>query len=101
MTAPEPDSLIWHKSSYSTGNGDCVQVGWRTSSYSTNEGDCVEVATVPDRVLVRDSKDPDGPALAVPTPLASLPHPLALNSDKHPYGCSGVEKTAISIHVAV
>jgi hypothetical protein len=51
MTAPEPDGIVWH-----------------TSSYSTNEGDCVEVAPAPDRVLVRDSKDPDGSALAVPTP---------------------------------
>ncbi|MGH3974276.1 MAG: DUF397 domain-containing protein [Pseudonocardiaceae bacterium] len=51
MTAPEPDSTVW-----------------RTSSYSTNEGACVEVAPIPGRVLVRDSKDPDGPALAVRTP---------------------------------
>ncbi|MGQ0775977.1 MAG: DUF397 domain-containing protein [Pseudonocardiales bacterium] len=40
---------------------------WRTSSYSGNGGACVQVASAPDRVLVRDSKDPDGPALAVPT----------------------------------
>jgi uncharacterized protein DUF397 len=51
MTAPEPDSIVWHTSSYSYGNGACVQV-----------------AAAPDRVLVRDSKDPDGPAMAVPTP---------------------------------
>ena len=51
MTAPEPDSIVWHTSSYSYGNGACVQV-----------------APAPDRVLVRDSKDPEGPALAVPTP---------------------------------
>ncbi len=49
MTALEPDG-----------------VGWHTSSYSGNGGDCVEVACTPERVLVRDSKDPDGPALAVP-----------------------------------
>ncbi|CAG7597552.1 DUF397 domain-containing protein [Actinacidiphila bryophytorum] len=39
---------------------------WVTSSYSQNGGQCVEVA-VPtgrlDTVPVRDSKDPDGPAL--------------------------------------
>ncbi|MGH3812280.1 MAG: DUF397 domain-containing protein [Pseudonocardiaceae bacterium] len=64
---PEPDSIVWHTSSYSTSSGDCVQVGWRTSSYSTTEGACVEVAPAPDRVLVRDSKDPEGPALAVAT----------------------------------
>ncbi len=49
-------------------NGNCVEVGWRTSSYSAVNGDCVEVAPAPDRVLVRDSKDRDSPALAVPTP---------------------------------
>jgi Domain of unknown function (DUF397) len=49
MTAPEPDTIVWHTSSYCGGHGDCVQV-----------------APVPERVLVRDSKDPDGPALAVP-----------------------------------
>lgn len=38
---------------------------WRTSSYSgSGGGQCTEVATVPGAVLVRDSKDPDGPRLA-------------------------------------
>lgn len=79
MTAPEPDSIVWHTSRYSTTNGDCVDVGWRTSSYTNGAATCVEVAPAPDRVLVRDSKDPDGPALAVPTPawrafLGSLTH---------------------------
>ncbi|HET9257482.1 MAG TPA: DUF397 domain-containing protein [Pseudonocardiaceae bacterium] len=55
-------------SSYSAVNGGCVEVGWRTSSYSAANGDCVQVATAPTRVLVRDSKDPYGPALTVPTP---------------------------------
>jgi hypothetical protein len=68
MTAREPDLIVWHTSSYSGGNGNCVQVGWRTSSYSGGNGACVQVAPAPDRVLVRDSKDPDGPALTVPTP---------------------------------
>lgn len=41
--------LTWRKSSYSGGNG----------------GECVEVAVLPDAThAVRDSKDPDGPALA-------------------------------------
>ncbi|MGH3802420.1 MAG: DUF397 domain-containing protein [Pseudonocardiaceae bacterium] len=66
MTAPEPDGIVWHTSSYSGNGGNCVQVGWRTSSYSGNGGNCVQVAPAPNRVLVRDSKDPDGPALAVP-----------------------------------
>ncbi|MGH3867321.1 MAG: DUF397 domain-containing protein [Pseudonocardiaceae bacterium] len=85
MTAPEPDGIVWHTSSYSyghgncvqvgwrtssysCGNGDCVQVGWRTSSYSCGNGDCVQVAPAADRVLVRDSKHPEGPALTLPTP---------------------------------
>ncbi|MET9410409.1 DUF397 domain-containing protein [Streptomyces sp. NPDC002935] len=43
---------------------------WIRSSYSTDEGpDCVEAAAVPDRILVRDSKDPGGPRLVL-TPAA-------------------------------
>lgn len=68
MTAPEPDGIVWQTSSYSAGEGNCVEVGWRTSSYSGSGSDCVEVAAAPDVVLVRDSKDRDGPALTVPTP---------------------------------
>ncbi|MFI6510179.1 DUF397 domain-containing protein [Streptosporangium sp. NPDC050855] len=43
-----------------------VDAVWRKSSLSGGDsgGDCVEVATnLPKRVAVRDSKDPDGPAL--------------------------------------
>ncbi|WP_406114923.1 DUF397 domain-containing protein [Kitasatospora purpeofusca] len=41
---------------------------WRKSSYSQNGGNCVEVAPdVPTLVPVRDSKDPDGPALVFPS----------------------------------
>ncbi len=68
MTAPELDGIVWHTSSYSAAHGNCVQVSWRTSSYSGAHGGCVEVAPTRERVLVRDSKNPDGPALAVPTP---------------------------------
>ncbi|MGH3872911.1 MAG: DUF397 domain-containing protein [Pseudonocardiaceae bacterium] len=67
MTAPEPDGIVWQKSSYSCSNGGCVEVGWRTSSYCAFNGDCVQVAPAPEGVLVRDSKNPEGPALAVPT----------------------------------
>src|SRR6266498_4571530 len=36
---------------------------WRKSSYSSNEGECVEVASLPDGArAVRDSKDPNGPS---------------------------------------
>ena len=50
MTAPELNGIVWH-----------------TSSYSGAHGGCVEVASTADRVLVRDSKDPDSPALTFPT----------------------------------
>jgi hypothetical protein len=45
---------------------DVTRVGWRKSSYSSgNGGDCVEAASLAAGLLVRDSKDPDGPALAI------------------------------------
>lgn len=50
--------------------GDGTALEWIKSSHSTAEGpDCVEVATVPDHILVRDSKLPHGPRLAL-TPAA-------------------------------
>lgn len=59
----------WRKSSYSGGQGgECIEVAssaWRKSTYSSGEGgECVEVADGLDVVPVRDSKDPEGPALA-------------------------------------
>ncbi|MGH3835772.1 MAG: DUF397 domain-containing protein [Pseudonocardiaceae bacterium] len=63
MSAPEPDGIVWRTSSYSGSGSDCVEVGWRTSSGSGSA--CVEVA--PAGVLVRDSKDANGPVLAVTT----------------------------------
>jgi Domain of unknown function (DUF397) len=44
---------------------DLAQAKWRKSSYSNgNGGACVEVArNLPDAVVVRDSKDPDGATL--------------------------------------
>ena len=46
---------------------DLTRAKWRKSSYSNgNGGACVEVArNLPGVVAVRDSKDPDGPALIV------------------------------------
>ncbi|MEU9503812.1 DUF397 domain-containing protein [Streptomyces sp. NPDC048196] len=61
--------LNWFKSSHSGGDGDdCVEVAlsWRKSSYSSgSSGDCIEIATSPATVHIRDSKDKDGPRLAV------------------------------------
>ncbi|TDB87075.1 DUF397 domain-containing protein [Actinomadura sp. KC216] len=45
---------------------DVTSAVWRKSSYTTaNGGNCVELASAPDMVAVRDSKDPDGPKLLV------------------------------------
>ncbi|SCD71575.1 DUF397 domain-containing protein [Streptomyces sp. DvalAA-19] len=49
-SAGEASGLLWFKSSYSD---------------SSNPNDCVEVATSPGTVHVRDSKDADGPHLAL------------------------------------
>jgi hypothetical protein len=48
---------------------DLSSVAWRKSSYSNGQGaDCVEVApNLPGITPVRDSKNPDGPALVFPT----------------------------------
>ncbi|MFE4589909.1 DUF397 domain-containing protein [Streptomyces laurentii] len=44
---------------------DAVTPMWHTSSYSGGQGNCVEVApNLPHLVPVRDSKRPAGPALA-------------------------------------
>jgi len=43
---------------------DLTSVSWRKSSYSGgNGGNCIQVAGLPGTIAVRDSKDPDGPAL--------------------------------------
>ena len=45
---------------------DLSRAEWRKSSYSSQDGNCVEVATdMTGTIAVRDSKDPQGPALAV------------------------------------
>ncbi len=41
------------------------RAGWRTSSYSGGNGDCVQAASPrPGTIAVRDSADPGGPVLA-------------------------------------
>jgi hypothetical protein len=45
---------------------DLSRAEWRKSGYSSQSGNCVEVATnMPGMVAVRDSKDLQGPILAV------------------------------------
>ncbi|RKT15989.1 uncharacterized protein DUF397 [Streptomyces sp. 1114.5] len=68
----------WRKSFHSGAQSNCVEVAdplpipaaglnWRTSSFSGAQSECVEVAGgVTDVVPVRDSKDPEGPALLFP-----------------------------------
>lgn len=41
--------------------------GWQRSSYSTTQENCVEIARTTRQAAVRDSKDPDGPALVFGT----------------------------------
>jgi hypothetical protein len=44
---------------------DLSRAVWHKSSYSSQDGNCVEVAAnSPGTVAVRDSKHPDGPKLA-------------------------------------
>ena len=38
-------------------------MNWKKSSYSGGQGNCVEVASLRDGVAVRDSKNPGGPVL--------------------------------------
>ncbi|MFI9366892.1 DUF397 domain-containing protein [Kitasatospora sp. NPDC053057] len=46
---------------------DLHGAAWRKSSYSAQAGQCVEVSdSLPGAVPVRDSKDPEGPALVFP-----------------------------------
>ncbi|MFJ6611055.1 DUF397 domain-containing protein [Streptomyces sp. NPDC091289] len=50
-----------------TSAGDASMLEWVRSSYSdsSNSNECVEVASAPDAVHVRDSKNVQGPRLAV------------------------------------
>ncbi|GGM36364.1 toxin [Longimycelium tulufanense] len=58
----------FRRSSKSSALSNCVEVAhtrtdWRKSSRSAAQSDCVEVALCSHLVLVRDSKNPDGPVL--------------------------------------
>ena len=72
-------AVVWRKSSHSGGSGgECIEASdslthttWRKSTHSGGDGgNCIEVAgNLPDLIPVRDSKDPEGPALTF-TPAA-------------------------------
>jgi hypothetical protein len=45
---------------------DLSRAEWHKSSYSSQDGNCVEIATnLPGMVAVRDSKDPGGAILVI------------------------------------
>ena len=78
MAGPEPNGTVW-----------------RTSSYTAGNGACVEIALILDGVLVRDSKDRQGPTLSFSTPgwraflvsvteRESLPDTLAVSASSAP-----------------
>ncbi|KAA2260090.1 DUF397 domain-containing protein [Solihabitans fulvus] len=54
---------VWRKSSYSSGQENCVEMSWRKSSHSDAQENCVEVGHAPTHVGFRDSKNPDGAVL--------------------------------------
>lgn len=45
-------------------NSELTEAQWRKSTYSGDQGgDCVEIAALPSTIAIRDSKNPQGPAL--------------------------------------
>ncbi len=63
MNRVDLDHAEWFTSSYSNGNGACVEVAFVRSSHSNGNGECVEVADLGGAVAMRDSKDAAGPVL--------------------------------------
>lgn len=56
------DINVWQKSSRCGESSHCVEVQFRRASFCES-GACVEAAAVQGMMLVRDSKDPNGPVL--------------------------------------
>ncbi|MEV7284389.1 DUF397 domain-containing protein [Streptomyces sp. NPDC093252] len=46
---------------------DLSNAAWRTSSYSSGQGACVEVAQTSDGIATRDTKHRTGPVLVFPS----------------------------------
>ena len=60
--------LVWRKSSFSGGDGNCVELAWIKSSFSGNDANCVELAWPGAEVVIRDSKNPAADHLTIPAP---------------------------------
>ncbi|WP_416970227.1 DUF397 domain-containing protein [Streptomyces sp. 4F14] len=65
----EVAASAWRTSSYSNNGGQCLELAvWHKSSHSSNGGACLEISPTPTTILIRDSKNPSGPTLHIPTP---------------------------------
>lgn len=65
------NELVFHKSSYSGQEPNCVEVAhiptsFRKSSHSDHDQNCVEIADLPYGAAVRDSKAPEAGHLPFP-----------------------------------
>lgn len=60
-------AIAWRQSGFSAEDGNCAEFSWRKSSFSGPDANCVEVARRVEIAAVRDSKNPDGPRLALST----------------------------------
>jgi uncharacterized protein DUF397 len=54
----------WQKSTLSNGSDECVEVCYQKSSLSNGQAQCVEVTIEPGEILVRNSRDREGPVLS-------------------------------------
>ena len=54
---------VEHDLAVDVGGIDLSHAAWRKSSYSGGNGSCVEVADLGEHIVVRDSKDKAGPKL--------------------------------------
>jgi hypothetical protein len=81
ITSSDFTGTVSRSSSRSTTSGECVELAWRKSSWSGSSGECVELAHTEAVFDVRDSKNADGPLLAV-TPQHGLAFLGAIKNDR-------------------
>ena len=56
-----------------TNTPDLSRATWQTSTHSNNGGECIQIVPTGRTVVVRDSKDPEGPQLIFrPAPWAAF-----------------------------